>query len=251
MRVLKRLIKRVPPVYRALSAAWQKVHYPVAGCLDRVTDCRSRYWRERNDEDIRGYWDSRTDRNKNDFLLRVLGKYEPASMLEIGCNCGNKLYAVAVEYPWAKLVGIDINPRAVELGTTWLEDADITNVELIPGRAEGLNRFPDRSFDIVFSWAALIYPRPSRIRDILTDMTRIARKAVVLLEVQSAVALSGRQAAGVYVMGHWKRDYVSLLTEVAPSYDEPAVEWIPRHIWPPGGGGGAVIETRRTNRGTG
>ena len=252
MSYLKRLIKRVQPVYRMASHARQRFRqHPLAGHMEILTGYRNRYWRGRNDDAIRSYWDNRIDRNRGGFLLRIVGEHLPESVLEIGCNCGNNLYALAAEYPRAKLVGIDINPRAVELGATWLEEAGIGNVTLVAGRAEGLNRFPDRSFDIVFSWATLIYPRPPEIRKILADMTRIARKAVVLLEVQSAVALSGRQAAGVYVMGHWKRDYVSLLTEVAPSYEKPAVDWIPPHVWAPGGGGGAVIATRRVNGGVG
>ena len=243
MKSFRGMIKAVPPIHRALSAVRQRVY----GYVDRHTDYLSGYWRNRNEADIRSYWDSRMDRDRNGFLLGVLGKYEPESVLEVGCNCGNKLYAVAVEYPGATLAGIEINPLAVELGATWLKEAGIGNVKLMEGRAEDLSRFPGRSFDIVFSWAALIYPRPSKIRETLTDMTRIARKAVVLLEVQSTVTLGRRRAAGVYVMEHWKRDYVSLLTEVASSYGKPNVQWIPKNVWAPGGGGGAIIEICRTH----
>ena len=187
------------------------------------------------------------DREKNAFLLHVLSKYDPESVLEVGCNCGNKLYPIAVQYPHARLVGIDINSRAVELGAEWLKEADVGNVQLMAVRAEGLARFPGRSFDIVFSWATLLCLRPSTIRSTLADMTRIAAKGVVLLETQSDSHLRGDLATGVYSHGYWKRDYVSLLDEVAPQYDRANVEWIPRHIWPPGGGGGAVIEARRTD----
>ena len=155
---------------------------------------------------MRGYWDTRTDRNRNECLASMLDKQEPESILEVGCNCGNKLYGIALTYPHARLSGIDINPRAVELGCRWLEEAGIINVELSTGRAEDLSRFDDRCFDVVFSWAALIYPRPSQIRNILSNMTRIANKAIILLEVQSSVPMSRARAAGTYFYGHWKRD---------------------------------------------
>ena len=235
------LIKRVPLLYRIASGSWRWSH----SYLERYTDYFSRYWRSRGDEDIRSYWDSRTELDKNEFLLSILRKYEPSSILEVGCNCGNKLFAIAREYPEGRLSGIDINPRAVRLGAGWLAEEGITNVELAIGRAEDLTRFPDGSYDIVFSWAVLIYPRPSVIRRILADMARIARKAIVLLEIQSLCLLRGSRAAGFYHEGHWKRDYVSLLGEVAPTYGAASVRWISQMIWRPGGGCGAVIEAAR------
>ena len=241
----KRIIKAMPLLYRILSPLYQALRHPITGCFERLTDYRGEYWQGLQDKDIRGYWDTRTDRNRNEYLVSILDRQEPESILEVGCNCGNKLYGLALAYPHARLSGIDINPRAVELGCQWLEEAGINNVKLAAGRAEDLSRFDDRCFDVVFSWAALIYPQPSQIRNILSNMTRIANKSIVLLEVQSSVPMSRARAAGAYFYGHWKRDYATLLKEVAPSFHKPTVESIPSAVWYPGGGGGAVIAARR------
>ena len=103
-----------------------------------MTDNRNEYWQGRQVKDTRCYWDTRTGRNRNEYLASILDKQEPESILEVGCNCGNKLYGIALAYPHARLSGIDINPRTVELGCLWLEKAGITNVELSTGRAEDL-----------------------------------------------------------------------------------------------------------------
>lgn len=244
MKSAKSIIKMFPPLYRLLSAIYQTIRHPITGLFERFTDFRGHYWKDLRNEDIRGYWDLRTDKIRNDYLLNIIAKHSPTSMLEVGCNCGNKLYGLALSYPRAQLTGIDINERAIKLGSIWLNDAGIDNVDLIAGRAEDLTRFNDRSFDVVFSWAALIYPRPSEIRGILLNMSRIAKKAIVLLEVQSSNPMNKLNSAGVYFSGHWKRDYVSLLTEVSPSLKTPMVVSIPKSIWSPGGGGGALIEAQ-------
>lgn len=247
MKSAKNIIKLFPPLYRFLSAIYQVGRHPITGLFERFTDFRGRYWKDLKNEDIRGYWDMRTDKVRNDYLLNILEKHAPTSMLEVGCNCGNKLYGLALSYPHARLTGIDINERAVKLGSIWLNDAGIDNVELIAGRAEDLTRFSDQSYDVVFSWAALIYPRPSEIRGILLNMSRIAKKAIVLLEVQSSHRMRRLNSAGVYFYGHWKRDYVGLLEELSPSLNKPVVVSIPKSVWSPGGGGGAIIEAQHNS----
>ena len=241
-RAIKGVLKQVPSIHRGLSglrATLSSVEY-------RSTNSRARYWADRSDSVIRGYWHSRTNHNRNAFLIPLIEKYEPNSVLEVGCNCGNNLYALASKFPTVRLVGFDINARSVDLGMRWLRDEGITNVELSAGRAEdALYKLADCSFDIVFSWATLMIVRPSKIKFVLAHMTRIARKAVILLEIQSATTLSSRQATGVILGPNWKRDYVSLLTEVTSDYDTALLKPIPSFVWFPGDHGGAVVDARR------
>ena len=67
----------------------------------------------RNVEVAKDYWKSRNDEHRNNYLISIFDKYNPSSVLEIGCNCGNKLYPLACRYPNAKLYGIDINQIAM------------------------------------------------------------------------------------------------------------------------------------------
>ena len=182
---------------------------------------------------------------KNDFLLAIIKQYFPNSILEIGCNCGNKLYILAKNSPKAKLVGIDINLLAVDKGNKWLKQENINNVELIFGRAEKLDRFRDNSFDVVFSWATLIYTRPSKIEKVLKDMLRISKKGLILLEMQTENKKKSYKNPQIYCKGNWKRDYVSILRKLDNNAKEINITWIPPDIWLPGGGGAAVISIQK------
>ncbi len=235
----------MPVAYVLLSKLYQALHYGLRRYRERLFDYRGRYWGAQTLEDIAGYWDTRNDPHKNAFLLEVIAKYSPSSLLELGANCGNKLYCIAREYPNARLVGLDISQVAVDYGTQRLKEAGIQNVHLQTGRAEELGEFADGSFDVVFSWATLIYPRPSQIEGIIAEMLRIARRAVVLLEMQTRRRVGLRQARGMYRKGNWKRDYVQLISHASSAYGTPEVTWIPTEIWQPGGGGGAVVEASR------
>jgi ubiquinone/menaquinone biosynthesis C-methylase UbiE len=143
-------------------------------------------------------------------------------------------------FPEAKLTGVDISPMAVEKGNGWLQEAGLHNVHLEYGRAEDLYRFKANSFDIVFSWATLIYPQPSSIKGILMNMLRVAMHVLVLIEMQSEETLRGKEALGVFRKGEWKRDYVEILRSLDSSIDVYQ-SWVPKDQWSPGGGGGALI----------
>jgi len=103
MTSVKRIIKAIPLLYRILSSLYQALRHPITGWFERLTDYRSEYWQGIQDKDMRGYWDTRTDRNRNECLASMLDKQEPESILEVGCNCGNKLYGIALAYPHARL----------------------------------------------------------------------------------------------------------------------------------------------------
>ena len=113
---VKRAIKRMPVAYVLLSKLYQALHYGLRRYRERLFDYRGRYWGAQTLEDIAGYWDTRNDPHKNALLLEVIAKYSPSSLLELGANCGNKLYCIAREYPNARLVGLDISQVAVDYG---------------------------------------------------------------------------------------------------------------------------------------
>ena len=56
------------------------------------------------------------------------------------------------------------------------------NVELSVGKADHLDLFEDKSFDIVFTGAALMHIGPDRIKKVIKEILRIAKKALILVE---------------------------------------------------------------------
>ncbi len=117
------------------------------------------------------------------LLIDKIAVYSPlSSVLEIGCSSGPNLYLLAKSFPKISLYGIDISTKAIKAGQAFFKQKEMNNVSLILGKFDGIKEFQDKSFDIVFSDAALIYAGPDKIDVIIREMLRIAKKAVVLCE---------------------------------------------------------------------
>jgi ubiquinone/menaquinone biosynthesis C-methylase UbiE len=166
-------------------------------------------WHDEKDW-IKGYWDS-VDHPHRKFLTDIIIKSNPKSVLEIGCNCGPNLRILAHRLPECKFVGIDINAESVAKGNEWFLKEGITNVELRYGKIEQLgDMFSDKSFDIVFTDAVLIYIGSDQIYKALQNILRIAQKKVVLLEWMFD---SQRLSLGKYLItkGLWTWDYMVMI----------------------------------------
>lgn len=88
------------------------------------------------------------------------------TLLDVACNAG---YVRSYCPEASRIVGVDVNPKLVELAKQHLDDA-------VEGRAEALP-FPDKSFDVVNLSGLLeqvFAPEP-----ILREAARVARRAVV------------------------------------------------------------------------
>ncbi|MGQ9460516.1 MAG: class I SAM-dependent methyltransferase [Candidatus Bathyarchaeaceae archaeon] len=157
-----------------------------------------------------------------------ISKFSPLSILEVGCNCGPNLYLLAKRFPDAEIRGIDINSVAVQKGNEWFAQEGISNVKLFVGKADDLRQFQDRSFDVVFTDAVLIYIGPDKIKKVIGEMLRVARKALIFLEWHGFNSKSN--PLGIYV-GHWMRDYVTLLKEFIPEKKIKAIK-MPEELWP-------------------
>jgi len=230
-------LKRWPALYRLAA----RVYYGLRPERLRErfigTRAREQWWAER---DIgAGYWDN-SDHPSKLYLAEKIAAYTPIeSILEVGCASGPNLRLLAEKFPAAEIAGIDINPEAVAFGNRRFAEAGIGNVKLIAGRAEDTSLFRDRSYDIVFTSALLIYIGPDKIARVIADMLRVGRRALLLLELQD----SGGGGQGLHREGNWVRDYRALLEQmVAP--ERIKVARLPEAVWPvaPWNEAGALIE---------
>jgi ubiquinone/menaquinone biosynthesis C-methylase UbiE len=233
-------LERWPALYSLavrIYFALKPVHLKelIVGTKAREEEWATRHLRRNKRDDwgnaggdwIKSYWNSQNHSHRP-FLIDKISTLSPiSSILEIGCNCGPNLYLLAKKFPDAEIRGIDINPIAVQRGNEWFAQDGIKNVQLMVGKADELAQFKDRSFDIVFTDAVLIYIGPDKIKKVIKGMLRITGKALTLLEWHSF----GRAAdpRGVYV-GHWMRDYISLLKEFVPQEDVHVTK-IPEELW--------------------
>jgi ubiquinone/menaquinone biosynthesis C-methylase UbiE len=209
---------------------------------------------------IEGYWKSR-DHPHRTFLAEKIGEFSQVrNILEIGCASGPNLYNIARKFPDADLRGIDINPMAVQKGNEWLRQDGISNVKLEVGRVQELAQFADKSFDVVFTDAVLIYISPREIEEAVKEILRISR-AVVLCEWQlfsvwlallfnayyclrlKSEAFKFKSSSHGFFVGHWVRDYRILFKEFVPQ-ENICISKIPKEMWDDKGWQtwGAIIE---------
>jgi ubiquinone/menaquinone biosynthesis C-methylase UbiE len=195
---------------------------------------------------IENYWKSR-DHPHRHYLVEKINKFSPKSVLEIGCASGPNLYHIAKKFPDAEIIGIDINPMAVQKGNEWLRQEGISNVELKVGRAQELDQFADKSFDVVFTDAVLIYISPNEIRHVTKEMLRIGR-VIILIEwhvfnrwIASLLSryyylrtrnpsFKPRTASSSLYVGHWARDYAMLFEEFV-SKEKVRITKLPKGVW--------------------
>jgi ubiquinone/menaquinone biosynthesis C-methylase UbiE len=226
---MKRVLRRWPRLYGLL----QRVYYASLYVTERHvfgTGLQQWLWRHRRFED----WARRSvEHPHRAFLVERVGRFAPvASVLEIGCNAGPNLVALRRAFPAATLFGIDVNRRAIAAAQVLLADAGVENVTVAVGAADDLARFADRSVDIVFSDATLMYVGPDKIGGVLREMTRVARKAIVLNEWQ-LFEDAGRLGAGArsrWHYAHWIHDFQALLAAV-PAVRSTRVEHLPKGLW--------------------
>lgn len=161
------------------------------------------------------------------------------SVLEIGCGCGANLEVLARRAPSLRLVGVDISPASIAVGRERFAELGIGSVTLVEGQADNLSCFANASVDVVFTDAMLLYIGPDKIRVCIEEMRRIARRAIILLEMH----MEGIGLDGSYTRDGWVRDYGVLWSKLGydtkllrmPPEARPAGRW-PKY--------GTLIEVR-------
>lgn len=150
------------------------------------------------------------------LLLAAIGEQGPLeSILEVGCGPGPNLHLISQILPHARLYGIDVNAQALAEGKARFRALGIENCEFECHNFEALRRYPDHSIDLVFTNAVLMYAGPDRIRGVLREIVRVARKAAIFSEWHQPGEQKHHagQPAARYHYGHWIYDYADLLSE--------------------------------------
>ena len=226
LRALKAYVGRWPAVDRRLKA----VYYAVREVLERHvlgTRLQEHLWRRRAPHPAAAREAAFVEAVNHPHRPLVLAAVEHQgpvnSLLELGCGAGPNLRLLSQRYPDARLIGLDINAWAVREGQERFAALGTRNMILKVGSVERLTAHPDRSVDVVLTDAVLMYVGPDRIRHVLAELVRVARRSVILSEWQlpptppeSAAAAGSSRTAARYYYGHWIHDYVTLLSAHVP-----------------------------------
>jgi ubiquinone/menaquinone biosynthesis C-methylase UbiE len=142
----------------------------------------------------------------------VLALGDISSVLEIGCGKGPNLYLLWQKKPAIDLVGTDPSRSAIAHARRQLRDRGLERIQLELGSADDLSAFATASMDVVMADAVLKYIPPANAAHVLSEMLRVARRAIVL-STWHFDAHDGD--ATRYDEGTWVYDYRRLMADHA------------------------------------
>jgi len=160
------------------------------------------------------FGDSYTDRNMLDWRLRVpafremLAGLSIQRLLEVGCNRGHNLVALADMLGGEDIVGVEPNEHALALAR-----AATTRAGFLHGNVFDLP-FKDGFFDLVFTAGVLIHLPAADLPAALAEIHRVSRRYVLAIEYfaehETAIPYRGRDDL------LWKRDFCRSYQEQFP-----------------------------------
>ena len=155
-KTLRRTLGRWPGMKRKLVYADPKEYWTLRGGLD--------YFREQEGQEQRS--------QRAEWMARRIARYEPTSILEIGCGYGKQIRALRANCA-APITGVDFSPTQLAMAHAYLRDADRVELALASG---GRLPFPDSSFDLVLTSAVILHNAPPLAEMIRREVVRVARR---------------------------------------------------------------------------
>jgi pseudaminic acid biosynthesis-associated methylase len=131
---------------------------------------------------------------------RMVGGLGIVRALEIGCNRGHNLVALAEGVGIPEVVGVEPNPHALALAR-----AASPRVAALPGMAEDLP-FKDGWFDLAFTCGVLIHIPPASLDTALFEILRVSRRYVLAIEYFADAETSTQYRGHGELL--WKRNFL-------------------------------------------
>lgn len=203
-------------------------------------------WLKRTkDESKKGYLSQFSSR-QNKLIWESVTLLPGDVVLEVGSNCGNRFLQKASQYPNVTFVGIDINEKAIELGIETAQSMGLKNVFFYAISAENLNtleKYYPEGFNVIYTWATLIYIHPIHIRNVLLQIISAAKRELVIIEQHSNRLRYWPFYLGVPIGGgpNIVRNYRLLISSVVRKMEKTVIitaTEVPHEFWNPGGGKG-------------
>jgi SAM-dependent methyltransferase len=198
---------------RGVAYAWHKAlrrtlsRYPTwKRHLLYADPCK--YWTLRGGDDYFGEQEGQPARTlRAAWLARNIVRYQPTSVLEVGCGYGKLLRELRslLDIP---LVGIDFSHTQLAVAREYLKDQD--GIALLLGRGEALP-FADHSFDLVVTSAVILHNPPCIAERMRWEVIRVGRRyAAHNEETNLSYNRFGYDTAG------WYREHGFILADAGP-----------------------------------
>lgn len=202
-------------------------------------------WEDFSGESATGYLDL-LNGNSSDYLWDKLESSFPKSVLEIGCNSGSRIFSVAKQNPNTIFMGIDISKAAIKVAQEFAQNNEFSNTNFahldITDKHALRNFFQGKNYNMIFTWATLIYIHPSKIKQILKEMLNNSKEIFIIEQHNENLKFFYK---GIPISGgkNWVRNYKKIIAELDKN-KEVKVYNVPNDIWQPGGGHGCLVHIR-------
>lgn len=105
----------------------------------------------------------------------------PLSILDVGCGGGLFTTRLAVRYPQATILGIDLNPQAIKFAKSRLALIRHPPPNLsFETRAQAKLSEPNKSYDVVLSTLVCHHMTDEELIEFITNACRIAKQKVII-----------------------------------------------------------------------
>lgn len=108
------------------------------------------------------------------YISDCIKAWKPQRVLEVGCNFGRELKSID---HLTQVYGIDKDPEKIKEAQKYVPKGTFKVADAVVGIP-----FPDNYFDFVYSDGCLSHCPPDWLPKILTEMIRVSRGRVVILE---------------------------------------------------------------------
>jgi pseudaminic acid biosynthesis-associated methylase len=146
--------------------------------------------------------------DRSAFWKHLLGKYPATRILEVGCNTGVNLQAIAAVRGADQLVGADVSQDALRTLRKRLPEVDA-----VWARARELP-FRDGWFDLSFTTGVLIHQPDESLSYVMSELVRVSRRYILCGEYFAAepieIPYHGERGA------LFKRDYGRIYLDSFP-----------------------------------
>jgi|694.fasta_scaffold37909_7 cyclopropane fatty-acyl-phospholipid synthase-like methyltransferase len=181
-----------------------------------------------------------------EWLSEIINLNNVKTILEIGCNSGKNLFNLAAKYPDIQILGVDFNKSAIEFATREAQKRGYHNLKfsyLDILDFKELSKLIKKDFDLVFTWATLIYIHRTKINKILEILLKNVNQ-IVLIEQHKSMRISYK---GRLIKNNptWIRDYEKMLKNLSSNKIFIKIREVPENIWAPGGGHARIVEVTK------
>ena len=129
-------------------------------------------------ETLKRYGQLRRRRFNKEFRFRVLGALAGKSVLDVGC--GDGINAMNLAMLGARVTGIDISPKAIELAKKRAEVNGVSHSTTFVCSPLERAEFPERSFDVIWGDAVLHHLIPD-LDNVMRNLVRWAKPGATVI----------------------------------------------------------------------